>query len=213
MKIFVDLDNTIAETSRHEMDTTRLMFYNYEIFTESYSKELVRVNNFKEMVQLGNGLILKEEVDLFVNGVYNSEEFWKNIPVTEYSQEVLENFQNVFGKGSVLFATSTFDFGGENKVYDGCLTGKIKWIKKHFPFINTRNVIYCGYKWLLKGDYLIEDNAHQLEGFFGKKILIDYPYNRDGQSYGNIPKSVIRVNDWKEIENLILSNENIKRNT
>ena len=201
MRVYVDLDNTVAETSMHEINVSKIMFPNYGLFKEPYTKEMVKVNSFKESIRLENGTLLKDDINRCVDTVYGSEQFWKNIPVIKGSQEVLKNIQKKFGEGSVIFVTSTFDFGGENRVYDACLTGKIKWLKENFPFIGTRNIIYCGYKWLLKGDYLIEDNENQLINFSGKKILIDYPYNRWCKR-----KGIRRVNNWSEIRKIILGN-------
>ena len=198
MKIFVDMDNTVAETSRHEMDVSRILFPTHNLFKEEYNKEKIKLNSFKNSIALENPTILKEDVQECVNKVYGIEEFWTGIPVMEDCQQVLLNFVKKFGEESVMFVTSVFDFGGENRVYNACLTGKVKWIEMMFPFISTRNIIYTGYKWLLKGDYLIEDNPRQLDDFSGKRILFDYPYNRNADVFFHY-----RVNNWKEIEKII----------
>lgn len=67
---------------------------------------------------------------------------------------------------------------------------------KWFPFISWRQVIVTKRKQMIKGDVLIDDGPHNLEGGDYEKILVDAPHNRDYDAEGN---GMIRVHDWDEI--------------
>ena len=72
---------------------------------------------------------------------------------------------------------------------------KMDWFFTTFPFLSWENVIITKRKQLIKGDVLIDDGYHNLEGGDYFKILIDAPYNR---SYDQEKKGMIRVKDLKE---------------
>ena len=188
MRFFVDLDNTVAETSIFEYEMLR----NWYPKLKKINKEDIIFDNLRKYIK--HILDLDEKkIKFLVNEIYSNKWFWENIPVMENSVEVLKNISK---KNDIFFATSTFNFGGEEKFFEGCLVGKLNWIKKNFPFISLKNVIYTDTKYLLKGDYLIEDKPSQLKEFEGKKVLMDFPYNRNTNDF-------IRVNNWKEIEKII----------
>lgn len=69
-----------------------------------------------------------------------------------------------------------------------------------FPFISWEQVIITGNKQLIKGDVLIDDGIHNLEGGDYVKVLMTAPYNRGYDAEGN---GMIRVNNWTEIEAVI----------
>ena len=69
-----------------------------------------------------------------------------------------------------------------------------------FPFITWDQVIIAKRKQLIRGDVLIDDGIHNLEGGEYIKILMTAPHNRSYDAEGN---GMIRVNSWKEIEKVI----------
>jgi 5'(3')-deoxyribonucleotidase len=83
------------------------------------------------------------------------------------------------------------------------LPPKMDWFFATFPFLSWENVIITRRKQLIKGDVLIDDGYHNLEGGSYFKILIDAPYN---QSYDAKKNGIIRVNDIKEAYEVIKIN-------
>jgi 5'(3')-deoxyribonucleotidase len=81
------------------------------------------------------------------------------------------------------------------------LTEKMKWITKHFPFLNWKQIVLCGTKEIINGDIMIDDHFKNLDNFQGQTILFTQPHNINKNTDKHI-----RVNDWKEIEKLLLSN-------
>lgn len=81
------------------------------------------------------------------------------------------------------------------------LTEKMKWITKHFPFLSWKQIVLCGTKEIINGDIMIDDHFKNLDNFQGQTILFTQPHNINKNTDKHI-----RVNDWKEIEKLLLSN-------
>lgn len=71
---------------------------------------------------------------------------------------------------------------------------------RRFPFISWDQVIITSRKQLIKGDVLIDDGIHNLEGGDYIKILMTAPHNRDYDAEAN---GMIRVYNWKQIEEVI----------
>lgn len=71
---------------------------------------------------------------------------------------------------------------------------------RRFPFISWDQVIITSRKQLIKGDVLIDDGIHNLEGGDYIKILVTAPHNRDYDAEAN---GMIRVYNWKQIEEVI----------
>ena len=75
------------------------------------------------------------------------------------------------------------------------LPAKMDWLFAAFPFLSWENVIITRRKQLIKGDVLIDDGVHNLEGGDYFKILMDSPNNRAYDAAGN---GMVRVYTMKE---------------
>ena len=71
---------------------------------------------------------------------------------------------------------------------------------KYFPFLSWDQVIITSRKQLIKGDVLIDDGIHNLEGGDYAKVLMTAPHN---QHYDAEANGMIRVHHWTEIEEVI----------
>ena len=71
---------------------------------------------------------------------------------------------------------------------------------RYFPFLSPDQVIITGRKQMIRGDVLIDDGIHNLEGGEYRKILFTAPYNKDYDAEAN---GMIRVHGWKEIIEVI----------
>lgn len=74
---------------------------------------------------------------------------------------------------------------------------KVEWMSKHFPFINTDNIMRAVDKSLLKCDIIIDDRMDNLIGNTAYKICLDYPWNRDERK--DFIYDIYRTHNWKEI--------------
>ena len=75
------------------------------------------------------------------------------------------------------------------------LPAKMDWLFTTFPFISWENVIITKRKQLIRGDVLIDDGIHNLEGGAYFKILMDSPNNRAYDAEG---QGMVRVHTIKE---------------
>ncbi|QHW35823.1 5'-3'-deoxyribonucleotidase (plasmid) [Paenibacillus rhizovicinus] len=70
---------------------------------------------------------------------------------------------------------------------------KWAWVEKHLPFIDSYHFVPLHPKDLFRMDYLIDDGPHNIEGFRGKGILMDMPYNQ------YLKNRHIRCRNWLDV--------------
>ena len=70
----------------------------------------------------------------------------------------------------------------------------------YFPFLSWNQVIITGRKQMIRGDVLIDDGIHNLEGGNYRKILFTAPHNRFYDAEAN---GMIRVHTWEEVVRII----------
>lgn len=66
---------------------------------------------------------------------------------------------------------------------------------RYFPFLTWNDVIITAHKQLIKGDVLIDDGIHNLEGGDYFKILMTAPHNRN---YDADKNGMYRVSSWSD---------------
>ena len=77
--------------------------------------------------------------------------------------------------------------------FDHGLKDKCQWINTFFPHISPKRVIYCNEKSLVSVDVLIDDGAHNFNGFNGFPILMERNWNKQA----NIPT---KARTWEDVE-------------
>ncbi len=75
---------------------------------------------------------------------------------------------------------------------------------RYFPFLSWNQVIITHDKQMIRGDVLIDDAVHNLEGGDYAKLLMTAPHNKNYDAEAN---GMIRVNNWAEIEAVIAALE------
>ncbi|MCR5137739.1 MAG: hypothetical protein K6C12_11755 [Oscillospiraceae bacterium] len=117
--------------------------------------------------------------------------FWKTVDPIPGAAEALQRLMAAGHEVYIVTAT-TFDTVSE-KMND--------LLFRYFPFLSPEQVIITSNKQMIRGDVLIDDGIHNLEGGDYVKILMTAPYNR---SYDAEANGMIRVNNWAEIEEVLL---------
>lgn len=79
------------------------------------------------------------------------------------------------------------------------LIEKHEWLAEHFPFISWRQIIFCGSKKNISGDFMIDDHFKNLDNFNGEKLLFTATHNIHMDS-----KGYTRINNWMEVSDLLL---------
>lgn len=116
--------------------------------------------------------------------------FWKTVEPIEDAPEVLSRL--IASGNEVYIVTAT--------PYESIFEKMSEVLFKYFPFLSWDQVIVTSRKQLIRGDVLIDDGIHNLEGGQYKKVLMTAPHNIrfDAEAHG-----MIRVRSWKEIEQVI----------
>ena len=135
------------------------------------------------------GIQKKQVLDLMFE-----PDFWEDVKPVPGAAEALKHFMD---EGHEVYVVTATEF---EHVYE-----KMKKVLfRYFPFITPRQVIITGRKQMIRGDVLIDDGIHNLEGGEYRKILFTRPYNREYDAEAN---GMIRVNNWDEIVEIIDSME------
>ncbi|MDO5434814.1 MAG: hypothetical protein Q4G19_00430 [Clostridia bacterium] len=116
--------------------------------------------------------------------------FWDDIRPVPGAPEALKHFMD---EGHDVYVVTATEFAHIKGKMEGVLF-------RYFPFIPWDHVIITSKKQMIRGDVLIDDGVHNLEGGAYKKILITAPYNKDYDAEGN---GMIRVHSWDEIVSVI----------
>jgi 5'(3')-deoxyribonucleotidase len=173
-RIAIDMDDVLAKTTHVIIDKIN------KITSSSYTYE--ELMNGSENLKLEfYGHYTKHNTFLWEPG------FFEHIPVNEDAVEVVEKLHKQYEIFIVSAATE----------FPNSLKEKLTWMEKHFPFITWRHIVFCGHKHMIQADYLIDDHEKNLHSFTGTPLLFTAPHNLHINDFK-------RVNNWKEIESLLL---------
>lgn len=109
-------------------------------------------------------------------------DFFRTMDVNENSQAVLEKLNQ---KYDLFIVSAALQFPQS-------LPEKLEWLKEHFPFLSWKQIVFCGSKSVVHGDYMIDDLPHNLEKFNGEKFIFTAPHNTHLTQFQ-------RLNDWNEV--------------
>lgn len=116
--------------------------------------------------------------------------FWRTV---EPIPGAAESLRRLMAAGhEVYIVTATPYACVEEKMRDLLFT--------YFPFLSWDQVIITTRKQMIRGDVLIDDGVHNLEGGAYQKILMTAPHNRTYDAEAN---GMIRVQNWAQVEQVI----------
>ena len=131
------------------------------------------------------GLEKRQILDLM-----HEEDFWEDVKPVPGAAEALKHFMD---EGHEVYVVTATEF---EHVYEKMR----KVLFRYFPFLSPRQVIIACRKQMIRGDVLIDDGIHNLEGGAYRKILFTRPYNREYDAAAN---GMTRVHSWDEIVSII----------
>jgi 5'(3')-deoxyribonucleotidase/uncharacterized protein with PQ loop repeat len=111
--------------------------------------------------------------------------FFTSLSVMPDCQEVV---RELAARHEVLVVTAAMDVPCS-------FDAKFRWLQRHFPFIPTSQIVFCGDKGLIDADYLIDDRARHFERFKGHPLLFSAPHNAAESRYP-------RVDSWQEVRDV-----------
>jgi 5'-nucleotidase len=110
------------------------------------------------------------------------ENFFRTMAVNERCQEVMEKLNKRY---ELFIVSAAMEFPQS-------LSEKLQWINEHFPFLTWKQVVFCGSKRVVHGDYMIDDLVRNLEHFNGEKFIFTAPHNIHLNHFN-------RLNNWREV--------------
>jgi 5'-nucleotidase len=172
-RIAIDMDEVMADTMAH--------------FLEKYNEKFgvgLKTEHFqgKHVFEVIDEAHRPEARDYF-----QQEDFFATIPVMPGSADVVKCLTERY---EVFITTAAMDVPCS-------FNPKFDWLQRHFPFIPTSNIVFCGDKSIIAADYLIDDNTGQLSKFRGEGIIYTAPHNVHETRFK-------RVNHWEDVRELFL---------
>ena len=116
------------------------------------------------------------------------KDFFRTMEVKAHCQEVMKALNDRY---ELFIVSAAVEFPNS-------LTEKIDWLHEHFSFLHWKQMVFCGSKAVVHGDYMIDDMAYNLDTFNGEKFLYTAPHNLQHMAYN-------RLNDWLEIKDKLLA--------
>lgn len=167
-RLIIDMDDVMADATGQFIN-----FYEKEFGARLPREKL----NFKEELE-GFPEHHREAIYQFVF----QKNFFRTMEVKEFSQAVMKKLNE---KYELFIVSSALEFPNS-------LNEKLEWLGEHFPFLHWRQIVFCGSKSVVYGDYMVDDLVYNLQPFNGEKYIFTAPHNLQYQQFE-------RLNDWKEL--------------
>lgn len=195
LKIGIDIDNVIADSYPHYINA-----FNKNFGTNVKYEEIFHFYYLEKNVGVDEMLVSQ-----FIESIVHSEQFQLQIPPVSNALDIIKKW---IAKGFLLHYITSRPSDTKEET--------IKWLKmqgfyqrgvtldlynekehnsKHISRINDYKKSVADRK---KVDLFIEDSIDIAKSLDIPVFLIDKPWNQ-----GSLPKNVIRVKDWYEIDNLL----------
>ena len=134
----------------------------------------------------------KTENDTFplIRNYLYKDSFFRDLPVIKDSQRVVAELNK---KYDLYIVSAAMEFPKS-------LAEKQIWLGEHFPFITWKQIVFCGFKQIIRADIMIDDHFKNLDFFLGEMgLLFTQPHNAKAD-----PGKHTRVDNWEEIAAILL---------
>ena len=118
-------------------------------------------------------------------------DFFLELPLMEGSQMIVKRLTE---KYEVFVTSAAMD-------HPNSFPAKYVWLKKHFPCIPDKNIVFCGDKSIIRADFMVDDSVPNLRAFDGEGIVFTAPHNVLNTDFP-------RVNDWPDVASYFGVTEN-----
>jgi 5'(3')-deoxyribonucleotidase len=172
LRLAIDMDEVLADTIDKFIAVYR-QDHNTEILLEEM--------NGREFHEL-----LPDTLNHSWRHYVQSPGFFRDLKVMPGAKEVVKELCD---KYDVYIVSAAMEFRHS-------LIDKYDWLGEHFPFIDWKHIIFCGYK-IVDVQIMIDDRIRNFAGFQGRPILYSSPHNFYITEYE-------RVNNWSEVAAILL---------
>lgn len=167
IRVAVDMDEVIADTYG------AMLGWLIDRHGAKWSPESLQGRQIFDMLEIDVAEALR-------NAMHDGA-FFAELPVIEGSQAAL----SAIASRCELFVTSAA------MEFPNSLGPKFLWLRRHFPFVDPLNIVFCGDKSIIAADCLIDDNARHFQRFGGRGIVFSSPHNVNVAGYP-------RIRHWSE---------------
>ena len=131
-RIAIDMDDVLADTTVKIIHTINSLIDKNYSYEELMSDRLTRERFLKDY--LANNSFLWQPG------------FFLDVPIKAKAIEIVEILSEKYEIFIVSAATE----------FPESLKEKLIWMKQHFPFISWTHIVFCGHKYMIQADYLID---------------------------------------------------------
>lgn len=167
IRIAVDMDEVIADTYG------AMLTWLTEHCGSRWSADVLHGRQIFDIVDLDVAEALRTAM--------HDGAFFADLPVIDGSQAAL----SAIAARCELFVTSAA------MEFPNSLGPKFLWLRRHFPFVDPLNIVFCGDKSIIAADCLIDDNARHFTRFGGQGVVFSSPHNAGVTGYP-------RIRHWNE---------------
>ena len=183
-KLIVDMDDVLCGKGFIRMINEFLETnYQEEDANSYYINDLIPKEKFSEWLQF-----------------FAEKNVYDYVDLVEDVQEVMRKLNEAYD----IYIATSYVFRDDKQLSGKSLKDKFEYLYKNFPFINPEKYIFITNKEMIKADIRIDDSIQKLEGDAEIKLLFTAYHNVNISEEELKEKNLIRVNDWKEIEKILL---------
>ena len=183
-KLIVDMDDVLCEKGFIRMINEFLgTNYEQEDAKSYYINDLIPKDRIKEWAKW-----------------YSKRNTYDYVNILENAQEVLEKLNKKYD----LYIATAYVFRDAPEISGKTLNDKYNFLCENFPFIDPHKFIFISNKDLLEADIRIDDSPKKLMGDARLKLLFTAYHNKNLTETELKENNFIRVNNWKEIEKILL---------
>ncbi len=173
-RIAIDMDEVVADTMARYLD-----IYNAD-FGLSLTPQHFHGRRMMEVIDSAHVARART--------YFEREDFFAEIAVMPGSQEVVRELNERY---EVFITTAAMDVPCS-------FSAKFQWLKRYFPFISPKRIVFCGDKGIISADFMIDDDPKHFRNFSGEGIVYTAPHNIHETRFR-------RVNDWSDVRAIFLS--------
>lgn len=164
---------------------------------EDLNEAWVNAVNKKYGTNVSPNDIVSWDIERFFDGLSRTQvfsplhdkKFWESIEPIDGAPEYLKKL--IDDGHQVVLVTSS---------HPDTIQYKYRFIVKYFPYISFKDIIFTSKKQMVRGDVMIDDAPHNLEGGGYIGLLMYSPHNRE---YEAEEHGFIRVSNWEQIYKVI----------
>lgn len=183
-RILIDMDDVICENGFIRMIN--------EFLGENYKPE--DANSYYI-----NDLIPKEKFEEWVK-FFEEKNVYDYVNIVKDAPEVIEELNKFYD----IYIITAYIFRDKPEISGNQLKNKFDYLTKVLPCIDPKKFVFLSDKELVDADVRIDDSVDKLKGKAEIKLLFTAYHNKNIPEEELKEKKLIRVNTWKEIENILL---------